>query len=140
MSDPVLTPHSALVYLMVIVAAADSKMENAEIDAMSNTVSKLPVFREYDRAKLLSAVQACTDILQHGEGLETVLGLVGEAVPSGLRDTAYAIACTVAISDGKVGQEELRLLELIRHQLDIDRLTAAAIERGVVALHRKLPD
>ena len=138
MSDPVLTPHSALVYLMVIVAAADSKMVDAEIDTMSSTVADLPAFKGYDRAKLLSAVQACTDILQHGEGLETVLGLVHEALPAGLYDTAYAIACTVAISDGKVGQEELRLLEMIRNELDIDRLIAAAIERGVVALNRKV--
>src|SRR5688572_21277987 len=111
LSDPVLTPHSALVYLMVIMAAADSKMVDAEIDAMSNTVADLPAFKGYDRIKLLSAVQACTDILQHGEGLETILGLVREALPASLHDTAYAIACTVAISDGKVGQEELRLLE-----------------------------
>ena len=64
---------------------------------------------------------------------------MSEALPTGLRDTAYAVACTVAISDGKVGQEELRLLEMIRHALDIDRLVAAAIERGVAALNRKLP-
>ncbi|MEN3974981.1 tellurite resistance TerB family protein [Emcibacter sp. SYSU 3D8] len=139
MSDSVLTPHSALVYLMVIVAAADSKMVDAEIGAMSHTVSHLPVFEGYDRAKLLSAVQACNDIIEHGEGLETVLGLVSEALPDSLRDTAYAIACTVAISDGRLGQEELRLLEMIRHELDIDRLAAAAIERGIVALNRKLP-
>ena len=139
LSDPVLTPHSALVYLMVIVAASDSNMAGAEIDAMSNTVADLPAFRGYDRGKLLSAVRTCSDILQHGEGLETVLGLVNEALPAGLRDTAYAVACTVAISDGKVGQEELRLLEMIRHALDIDRLVAAAIERGVAALNRELP-
>ncbi len=138
-SDPVLTPHSALVYLMVIVAAADSKMTDAEIGAMSHSVADLPVFRDYDRAKLLSAAQACTDILQDGDGLRTVLGLVRGALPASLRDTAYAIACLVAASDGKVGQEELRLLEMIRHELDIDRLTGAAIERGVAALNRKLP-
>ncbi len=139
MTDPVLSPHSALVYLMVIVAAADSRMTDAEIGAMSHSVADLPVFKAYDRAKLLSAVQACTDILQESDGLATVLGLVCEALPAGLRDTAYAIACTVAVSDGKVGQEELRLLEMIRHALDLDRLVAAAIERGVVALNRKLP-
>lgn len=138
-SDPVLTPHSALVYLMVIVAAADSRMVDAEIGAMSHSVADLPVFKGYDRAKLLASVQACTDILQDSNGLDTVLGLVRAALPSSLRDTAYAIACTVAISDGKVGQEELRLLEMIRHTLDIDRLAAAAIERGMVALNRTVP-
>ncbi len=139
MTDPVLTPHSALVYLMVIVAAADSRMTDAEIGAMSHSVADLPVFKDYDRAKLLSAVQACTDILEETDGLATVLGLAREALPASLHDTAYAIACAVAISDGRVGQEELRLLEMIRHALDVDRLAAAAIERGVVALNRRLP-
>ncbi len=139
MTEPVLTPHSALVYVMVIMAAADRRMVDAEITAMSHSIADMPVFKTYDRAKLLAAMQACTDILQHGEGLETVLGLVAEALPENLRDTAYAVACTVAVSDGRVGQEELRLLEMIRDELDIDRLIAAAIERGVVALSRKLP-
>lgn len=139
MSDPVLTPHSALVYVMVIVAAADSRMTDAEIGIMSRFVSGLPAFREYDKAKLLPSVQACTDILQDTDGLKAVLGLVRRALPDGMRDTAYAVACAVAISDGTVGQEELRLLEMIRHELGVDRLVAAAIERGVVALNRPLP-
>ncbi|MEN3952652.1 tellurite resistance TerB family protein [Iodidimonas sp. SYSU 1G8] len=139
MSDPVLTPHSAMVYLMVMVAAADARMSDAEIAAMSHSVADLPVFRGYDRAKLLTAVQACADILEDREGLDTVLALVCDALPETLRDTGYAIACTVAISDGKVGQKELRLLEMIREALGIDRLAAAGIERGVAALHRSVP-
>jgi len=34
------------------------------------------------------------------------------------------------VCDGQLSQEELRLLEVLRHGLDVDRLTAAAIERG----------
>ncbi|MBI1181446.1 MAG: hypothetical protein GC201_12895 [Alphaproteobacteria bacterium] len=139
MPEPVLSPHAALVYLMVIVAAADSRMTDSEIQAISHTVSDLPVFRGYDSGKLFEAAQACTDILQERDGLETVLALVREALPEGMTGTAYAIACAVAASDGSAPQEELRLLEMIRHELDIDRLLAVAIESGVGALYRPLP-
>jgi tellurite resistance protein len=64
--------------------------------------------------------------------------MIREALPSRLYDTAYAIACDVVAADGSASQEELRLLEMLRHQLEIDRLTAAAIERGSGARHRRL--
>jgi hypothetical protein len=53
-----------------------------------------------------------------------------------LRETAYALACDVAAADGKPGETELQMLELIRHRLHIDRLVAAAIERAAQARHR----
>ena len=72
-------------------------------------------------------------MLEPEDGLDAVLGLVKEALSPALRETAYALACEVAAADGKLEQEELRLLEMIRDELDVDRLHAAAIERGVRA-------
>jgi len=46
---------------------------------------------------------------------------------------AYALACDIAAIDRSATQEELRLLEMIRDRLSIERLVAAAIERGVRA-------
>ncbi len=50
-----------------------------------------------------------------------------------MRETAYAVACDIAAADGKVSEEETRLLEMIRDGLEIDRLVAVAIERGARA-------
>jgi len=50
-----------------------------------------------------------------------------------LRETAYALACDVAAADGRVSQEEMRLLTLIRHGLPVGRLPTAAIQRGARA-------
>ena len=54
-------------------------------------------------------------------------------LPAKIRETAYALACDVVAVDGEAHQEEPRMLEMIRHELRIDRLTAAAIERGARA-------
>ncbi len=59
-------------------------------------------------------------------------------LPPKLCETAYAIACDLVATDGEATQEELRILELLRHRLDIERLTAAAIERGARARFQTL--
>ena len=41
-------------------------------------------------------------------------------------------------ADAAATQEELRVLELIRHRLEVDRLSAAAIERGARARHARV--
>jgi hypothetical protein len=44
----------------------------------------------------------------------------------------------VAAADGEIAQSELRMLEEMRYELNIDRLHAAAIERGARARHMTL--
>jgi tellurite resistance protein len=63
---------------------------------------------------------------------------VREALPDRLNETAYALACDVAAADGRLRETELRFLEEIRHELAIDRLHGAAIERGARARHLTL--
>jgi len=65
-----------------------------------------------------------------------VLGLVKEALPDVLHETAYWIALEVALADRRIALEELRVLDAIRRLLDIDKLTAAAIERGARAKYQ----
>jgi tellurite resistance protein len=48
------------------------------------------------------------------------------------------VACDVAAADGEASQEELRVLELMRDRLNIDRLIAAGIERGARARFQTL--
>lgn len=125
--------QSALIYVMVTMSAADSVMRDREFRTIGGIVESLPVFEEVNRDALVAAAEDCVSLLEPEDGLDAVLGLVKEALSPALCETAYALACEVAAADGTLEQEELRLLELIRHELDVDRLHAAAIERGVRA-------
>ena len=134
----VLDHHAALSHVMVLVAAADADLTDAELRAIGDIVRIVPVFSDYDMDKLSADANACADMLSEEEGLDTVLALVADALPEKLRETAYALACDVAAADGAVSQEESRLLELMRHRLSVGRLPAAAIERGARARHARL--
>ena len=128
-----LDPHGALICTMVIVSAADSNMTDAELAIIGEIVGHLPVFRDFDRDTLPSVLESCSQLLSREEGLEEAFAEIGKVLPANLRETAYALACDVAAADGQAAQEELRVLELMRDRLNIDRLIAAGIERGARA-------
>jgi tellurite resistance protein len=125
--------HSALIYILVLAAAADADMTDVELERMGEIVRFLPVFRGYDHDRLAATANQCVELLKDEEGLDKALAFVRAHLPAKLRETAYAIACDVISADGRAQQEDLRLLEMIRDRLDIDRLIAAAIERGARA-------
>jgi tellurite resistance protein len=128
-----LDPHGALIYTMVIVSAADADMSDRELETIGEIIGHLPAFRGFDRRQLPAQLNACTELLNREDGLDATLQAIKRTLPANLRETAYAIACDLVAADGEVSQEELRILELLRHRLDLDRLIAAAIERGARA-------
>jgi tellurite resistance protein len=130
--------HRALIYMMVIVSAADSDMPDAELRIIDDIVEDLPIFRDFDRSELRRALNDCTELIGRENGLEETLKAIKTALPAKLRETAYAIACDLVAADGEASQEELRILELIRHRLNIDRLIAVAIERAARARFQTL--
>lgn len=130
--------HEALLYIMVIMSASDQAMPDSELKEMSDLVVHLPVFRDFDKSQVSKVSATCIDMLKGEDGLDRILKLVRTALPEKLRETAYAIACDVAAADGKVTVEESRLLDMIRYELQVGKLVAAAIERGARARHLTL--
>ena len=128
--------HAALVYVMVVVSAADGAMSDKELKAIGDLTRTLPVFSGFDRDRLLALAQDCSAILQEEDGLAAVLGLVKDALPEPLRETAYWLALEVALCDTKVKLEEVRIIEALRRSLGLDRLVAAALERGARARYQ----
>lgn len=136
---PSLAPQDALLAVMVAVSAADENMNPREHLSITRILDYLPVFAEYDKDRVMTVNQIVYDLLEEEDGLDALFGLVRDALPEGLEETAYALACDVAASDGQIGQAELRILEEMRYELNLDRLHAAAIERGARARHIGLP-
>jgi tellurite resistance protein len=125
--------QSALIYTMVLASAADSEMTDAELGQIGDIVSHLPIFGGFDPESLPSVAAECAELLGQAAGLDGVLDVIRDSLPERLIETAYALACDVTAADGVIAQEELRLLELLRHGLDVPRLSAAAIERAAAA-------
>ena len=137
MTEP-LNHHVALVYVMVTVSAVDRAMTDDELHRIGEIVSNLPIFSDYDDNDLVKTAEACGEILSADGGLQQVLRLVHGALPEKLRETAYAVALEVAAADRLVRPEEIRFLEMLGDTLELDRMTTAAIERGIRARNMTL--
>ena len=140
MTDPLppsLSPQDALVALLVGIMVADADIRTAEMVTIETLVAQLPVFAGYDIDRIKDIARAVYELFEEEDGLDALFGLVRDAMPERLAETAYALACDVAASDGELTQSELRFLEEMRHELSVDRLHAAAIERGVRARYAR---
>lgn len=135
---PKITPHEALIYVMITTAAADRQISDRELERISEIVRHLPAFMGYDVENLAKTAERCGDLLSNEEGLDDMLELIASALPKKLHETAYALAVEVAAADLKVPDEEIRLLELLRDALNLDKLVTAAIERSARARHQTL--
>ncbi len=133
-----LNHHAALVYVMVTISAVDRAMTDDELHRIGEIVSNLPIFADYDDNDLVKTAEACGEILSADGGLQQVLRLVRGALPEKLRETAYAVALEVAAADRLVRPEEIRFLEMLGDTLELDRMTTAAIERGIRARNMTL--
>ncbi|MCA0963593.1 tellurite resistance TerB family protein [Salipiger bermudensis] len=130
-----LTSQDCLVAVMIAVSASDQNIRTAELVKIESSVNLLPIFAEYDIDRIRNMSDLVFQLFDQEDGLDALFGLIRDNLPERLFETAYALACDVAAADGTLREEELRLLEEIRYELDIDRLHAAAIERGARARH-----
>lgn len=133
-----LTPQEALIYAMITVSAVDRAMTDDELSRIGSIVQQLPAFQGYDRDWLVRKAEECGAVLAGPDGLDKVLDMIAEVLPSRLRETAYVLAAEVAASDLRVKVEEVRLLELLAEKLALDALTCAALERAAKARHQKV--
>lgn len=139
MSDtPSLTAQDALCALMIAVSASDEDIRTSELVKITNIINNLPVFADYDADHVPRMSQTVFDLFSQEDGLDALFGLIRDSLPERLFETAYALCCEVAAADGDIRQSELRMLEEVRYELSIDRLHAAAIERGARARHMTL--
>ncbi|MFD1796206.1 2-dehydro-3-deoxyphosphooctonate aldolase [Paracoccus aurantiacus] len=135
---PSFSACDALVSLMVAVSASDSNMRTSELVAIERMVDHMPVFASYDVDRIRAVSQTVMSLFEEEDGIEALFGLVRDALPERLFETAYALACDVAAADGRLTDNEAQMLREIQHELEIGRLHAAAIELSAQLRHRTL--
>jgi tellurite resistance protein len=124
--------------MMVATSVSDEAMKTLELLTIERIVNNLPVFADYDIDRIKTISQTVYDLFEEEDGLDALFGLVRTALPEKLNETAYALCCDIAASDGRLRDEELRFLQEARYELNLGRLHTAAIERGARARHMTL--
>lgn len=130
-----MTAPDALIAIMLAVSASDQDIRTSELVTIQRIVNHLPVFKDYDQDRLKMISNSVFEMFEVEDGLDALFGLIRNALPEKMYETAYVMACDVAAADGSLLATEIRLLEEIRYELNIPRLNAAAIESAARARH-----
>jgi tellurite resistance protein len=128
----------ALISVMMAVSVSDTNIRTSELVAIERMVDHMPVFADYDADRIRAVSQTVLSLFEEEDGLDALFGLVRDALPERLYETAYALACDVAAADGRLTDDEAELLREIRYELNVSRLHAAAIELSAQLRHRTL--
>jgi tellurite resistance protein len=123
---------------MIAVSMSDANVRTSELLTIETFINHLPIFADFDADRIKTVSSIVIDLFSEEDGLDALFGLIRDNLPERLFETAYALACDVAAADGTIREAELRLLEEIRYELALDRLHAAAIERGARAHYATL--
>jgi uncharacterized tellurite resistance protein B-like protein len=126
-----LSKHAALIYIMIMVSAADRDMKSVELSTIGSIVKHLPLFADYDVDRLLETAEACAETLAGKDGLNEALDSVTNSLTKELRETGYALALEVAAADRRLMPAEMSILQLIRERLEIDDTVADALNKAV---------
>ncbi|EJW20835.1 hypothetical protein IMCC14465_06310 [alpha proteobacterium IMCC14465] len=137
---PPMTEQQVLIHLMLAMAAADEAISDVELSRVERLIDFLPVFENFSPEDLDVITDNFVALMADEEGLDSLMSLLASTLPDDLHETAYALAVEIAAADLTVTPEELHLLDMLRDFLKVDKLAAAAIERGARARFRKIPN
>ena len=115
---------------MAGLSLSEFELKVSELADIESIVKHLPAFANYDSARIRAVAGSVRELLDEDEGMEALCGMIKQALPPGLSKTAYAVCCDVPATGAFKRQRELSFLLELRQDLDVDRLTAAAIDNG----------
>ena len=78
---PKLTPHEALIFVMITMSAVDRQISDHELERISQIVRQLPVFMGFDFNNLPGTAERCGEMLGKEDGLDDLLDTVEAALP-----------------------------------------------------------
>jgi len=121
-----LTKQEAFAGILLGASACDGHIADEEVKGLFTITERMRMFENVSPNKW----NAMMDVLHRYLKKEGPLKLVdrcAEALPEGLRQTAFANACDIVLADGTVEDEEKEFLDHLQKTLELDGDTALNI-------------
>lgn len=117
-SAQALSPQEAFAAVLLTAVAADGQISDEERDLFVSTSNRMKLLKDQTAAQFNSMMDKLFLILKR-EGSQALLEKAKSAVPSELRETAFALAADIVFADGSVEPEEMAIVEAIQQGMGI---------------------
>ena len=128
-----LQPAEAFSTIIIFAAMADGIVEEAEKDIIVNILSRIKIFKLYQKEIKKLLAQCLHSLMIDSDA--TLMNAIA-SLPQELHDTAFAVATDVIMSDGQVTKEEEITLNLLADKLSVEKEIANQIVH-VMAIKNK---
>ena len=125
-NETTLGPAEAFAAIALIAVAADGYMTDSETQVISTSLSRMQLFSSYPEKAMLKMIDKLLDSLQR-DGVDVLFNAAIATLPDDLKETAFAVATDIILSDGEVTDEEENFLNDLHHLLEIPEEIALKI-------------
>ncbi len=121
-----LTPAEAFAAIALTAVAADGMITDSESQIIKTTFKRMELFKGYTAESKTEMIQRLLEQIQ-GKGYEAIMQSAIAKLPENLKETAFAVATDIVLSDGDLADEEEELLNALYNALEIKEDVATKI-------------
>ncbi|MEM9505616.1 MAG: tellurite resistance TerB family protein [Cyanobacteria bacterium P01_E01_bin.43] len=130
-----LKPEEAFAAVALVAIAADGYLSDQEGRDMTNMLSRMHIFQSYSHDVMHRMFDKLLSMLKL-QGPSTLIDLAKAQLPQDLRETAFAVATDLVLSDGTVTSQEQAFLDDLYRILEIPGDTALQIVKVMTIKNR----
>ena len=130
-----LKPEEAFAAVALVAIAADGYLSDQEGRDMTNMLSRMHIFQSYSHDVMHRMFDKLLSMLKL-QGPSTLIDLAKAQLPQDLRETAFAVATDLVLSDGTVTSQEQAFLDDLYRILEIPGDTALKIGKVMTIKNR----
>jgi len=134
-NDGSLSAAEAFAAVCLVAIAADGYLSEQEGRNMTVMLSRMQLFRSYSNDMLHRTFDQLLGMLKR-QGPGPLINLAKVSLPQNLRETAFAMATDLILSDGAVTEQEQAFLDDLHHILEISEDMALKIVQVMTIKNR----
>jgi tellurite resistance protein len=113
-----LSKEESFAAVMLVAVAADGMITEEEAHGLAVGMARMRMYAGFTSNQMGAMLNKLIGIIKK-EGLETLVALAKETLPSDMRETAFAVATDLALADGEIASREKDVLTKIQQSLGI---------------------
>ena len=113
-----LNKEEAFASFALAAIAADGVITEEEANGLVVGLVRMKLYAGYNGNQLGAMLNKLVNIIRK-QGLDALVNQAKEGLPQELRETAFAVACDLALADGEIAEEEKKILTKIQTSLGI---------------------
>lgn len=130
-----LSQQEAFAAVCVLSVAADGVVEDDEIRRVVTNLAEKRLFRGTRINDLGNMLNNTAKLIQR-RGAAPIMEAAKKSLPQDLRETAFALAADLVLSDGEVDKKEKDFLEEFQTALGLDEATAVKVVEVMIIKNR----